>query len=64
MFWSMTIIRELVLNPAKVIFILKHSVKLRCYMLFGDEAASHRAACVSFAQRTTPILINSAFVGE
>jgi len=41
----MTIIRELVLNLAKVIFILKHSVKLRRYMLFGDVAACHRAAC-------------------
>jgi hypothetical protein len=30
---------ELVLNLAKVIFILKHSVKLRRYMLFGDVAA-------------------------
>jgi len=39
MFPSMTIIRELVLNLAKVIFMLKHSVKIRCYMLFGDVAA-------------------------
>jgi len=41
MFRSKTIIRELVLNLAKVIFILKHSVKLRRYtrMLFGDVAA-------------------------
>ena len=29
MFRSSTIIRELALNPAKIIFILKHSVKLR-----------------------------------
>ena len=29
MFWSSTIIRELPLNLAKVIFMLKHSVKLR-----------------------------------
>jgi hypothetical protein len=29
MFRSTTIIRELVLNLAKVIFVLKHSVKLR-----------------------------------
>jgi hypothetical protein len=36
MFRSTTIIRELVLNLAKVIFILKHSVKIRRYMLFGD----------------------------
>ena len=32
MFRSSTIIRELVLNPAKVIFMLKHSVKLRRYV--------------------------------
>jgi hypothetical protein len=46
MFRSTTIIRELVLNLAKVIFILKHSVKLRRYILFGDVAACHRAECV------------------
>jgi hypothetical protein len=46
MFWSTTIIRERVLNLAKVIFILKHSVKLRRYMLFRDVAACHRAECV------------------
>ena len=43
MFRSTTIIREFVLNLAKVIFMLKHSVKLRCCMLFGDVAACHRA---------------------
>ena len=31
MFRSLTIIRELALNLAKVIFILKHSVELRHY---------------------------------
>ena len=46
MFRSTIIIRELVLNRAKVIFMLKLSVKLRCCMLFGDVAACHRAACV------------------
>ena len=39
MFRSTTIIRELVLNLAKVIFMLKHSVELGRYMLFGDVAA-------------------------
>ena len=36
------------MNLAKVIFMLKHSVKLHCYtsMLFRDEASCHRAACV------------------
>ena len=32
MFRSSTIIRELALNLAKVMFMLKHSVKLRCYL--------------------------------
>ena len=41
MFRPSTIIRELVLNLAKVIFMLKHSVKLLRYMLFGDVAAFH-----------------------
>jgi hypothetical protein len=53
MFRSTTIIRELVLNLAKVIFMLKHSVKLRRYMLFGDVAACHTAACVLCAVHTT-----------
>jgi hypothetical protein len=40
---------------AKVIFMLKQSVKLRRYMLFGDVAACHRAVCVCAlcAQHTT-----------
>ena len=41
----MTIIRELYLYLTKVIFMLKHSVKLRRYTL-GDVAACRRAACV------------------
>ena len=40
MFRSTTIITELVLNLAKVIFMLKHSVKLCRYVLFGDVAAT------------------------
>ena len=51
MFRSSTIIRELVLNLAKVIFMLKHSVKLRRCMLFGDVTACHGMACVC-AQHT------------
>jgi len=35
----MTIIRELYLYLTKVIFMLKHSVKLRRYILCGDVAA-------------------------
>ena len=52
MFRSTTIIRELVLNLAKVIFMLKHSVKLRRYMLFGDVAACHGAAHVLCVAQT------------
>ena len=44
MFRSTTIIKELALHLAKV--ILKHSVKLRRYILCGDVAACHRSACV------------------
>ena len=44
MFRSTIIIMELVLNLAIIIFLLKHSVKLRLYMLFGDVAACHKAA--------------------
>jgi len=62
MFRSTTIIRELVLNLAKVILMLKHSVKLRRYMLFGDVAACHRAACVLCAVHTTHQLSGSANV--
>ena len=35
MFRSSTIIRELELNMAKVMFTLKHSVKLRRYLLYS-----------------------------
>ena len=36
MFRSSTIIRQLALNLAKVIFMLKNSVKLRHYLLCGS----------------------------
>ena len=49
MFRSLTIIRELVLNLAKVIFTLKHSVKLRHYLLCGFVAACNGMACVLYA---------------
>ena len=39
MFRSSTIIKELTLNLDKVIFMLKHSVKLRRYLLCGCVAA-------------------------
>ena len=49
MFRSSTIIRELVLNLAKIIFTLKHSVKLRRHLLCGCVAACHGMACVLYA---------------
>jgi hypothetical protein len=48
-FRSSNIIRELALNLAKVIFALKHSVKLRRYLFCGCVAACHGMACVSYA---------------
>ena len=39
MFRPLNIIRELALNVAKVLFTLKHSVKLRGYLLCGCVAA-------------------------
>ena len=41
MFQSSTIISELALNLTKVIFMLKHSVKLRRYLLCVCVAACH-----------------------
>jgi len=49
MFRSSTIIRELALNLAKVIFTVKHSVKLRRYLLCGCVAPCHGMACVLHA---------------
>ena len=49
MFRSSTIIRELALNLTKVIFTLKHSVKLRRYLLCSCVAAYHGMACVFYA---------------
>jgi hypothetical protein len=46
MFRSSTIIRELALNMAKVILILKHSVKLHRYLLCGCVAACYGMVCV------------------
>ena len=39
MFRSSTIIRELPVNLVKVVFMLKHSVELRRYLLCGCVAA-------------------------
>jgi len=46
MFWFSTIFRELALNLVKVIFTLKHSVKLSRYLLCGCVAACHGMVCV------------------
>jgi hypothetical protein len=53
MFRSSTIIRELALYLAKITFILKHSVKLRRYLLCGCVAACHGMACVLHAAQHT-----------
>ena len=49
MFRSSTVIRELALNLAKVIFMLKLSVKLRRYLLCGCVASCHGMTCVLYA---------------
>jgi len=49
MFRSSTIIREPVLNLAKFIFTLKHSVELRRYLLCGCVTAQHTMAYVLYA---------------
>ena len=49
MFRSSTIIRELALNLAKVIFTLKHLVKLRRYLFCGCVAACPSIVCVLYA---------------
>ena len=53
MFQSLTaIIRELCLYLTKVIFMLKHSTKLRRYIyILGDVSACRRPACVLCAVR-------------
>ena len=73
MFRSSTIIRELTLNLVKVIFTLKHSVKLRryycaivwqnvmewrvCCMLFRMHSIQH-CICSHTTKLTTPIYFN------
>jgi len=55
MFRSSTIIRELALNLAKAIFMLKHLVKLRRYLLCGCVAACYGMACVLYAAQNATI---------
>ena len=62
MFRSSTIIREPALNLAKVIFMLKRSVKLRRYLLCGCVAACHGMECLLHAvqnvQRVIPVIVD------
>ena len=52
MFRSSTILRELVQSVAKVVFMSKHTVKLRRCILCGDVAACREMACVLFVVQT------------
>jgi len=56
---SSTIIRELALNLAKVIFMLKQSVKLGRYLLCGCVAACHGMACVLYYMLPHNRIINN-----
>jgi len=58
MFRSSTIIRELALNLAKVMFMLKHSVKLRRYLLCSCVASCHGIASGHSAQHATQTLLH------
>jgi len=51
---SMSIVRELYVYRTNVIFMLKHLVKLRRYIL-GDKAACRRAACVLCAVQSETV---------
>ena len=59
MFRSSNIIREPALNLAEVIFMLKHSVKLRRYLLCGCVAACHGTACVLHDMLPNNCIINN-----
>ena len=60
-FGSSTIIRELALNLTKVIFALKHSVKLRRYLLYGCVAACHGMVCVLYATQNAQHTTHTPF---
>ena len=53
---SSTILREHVGSLAKVIILLKHSVKLRHCVLCGDVAACCEMACVLFVVQTNALI--------
>jgi len=54
MFRYSAIISELALNLAKFIFMFKHSVGLRRYLLCGCVTECHGMACVLYATRAIP----------
>jgi len=60
MFWSSTNFRDLALNLAKVIFILKHSVKLHRYLLCGCVAACHGMVHVLYAVQNATVCVSYA----
>ena len=62
MFRSSTILREPVLNRAKVIFMLIHSVKLRRYLLCCCVAACHGMACVFYAVQNAQCTTHTPFM--
>ena len=62
MFRFSTIIRELALNLAKVIFMLKHSVELCRYLLCGCVAACHGMACVFYAVQNAQCTTHTPFM--
>ena len=61
----MTIIRELYLYRTKVIFMLKHSVKLRCYINWVIwQYVCNGKECYNVNLKLLIKLINSEFVSE
>ena len=56
---SSTILSELVQSVAEVIFLLKHSVKLRRCILCGYVSACREMACVLFVMQTAVCTTNS-----
>jgi hypothetical protein len=60
MFRSSTTIRDLVQSLTNVIFMLKHLMKLRRYLLCGCVAACHGMACVLHAVQNATYRSNSA----
>ena len=63
MFRSSTIIRKLALNLTEVIFMLKHSVKLRSYLLCACVAACEGLARVLHAVQNAQHATHTPFHG-